>query len=224
VDDDSLAPRDSERVVDALKRGQPGDGDRSGLGEGETPGNARRVPGVHHDVFRVEAALRISIAVGVDAGAAAKSPNARADGGDDARAIDSEHERELRVLGPRARSHLRVPDADAGRVDPDPHFVSRDRRDQDVADLQDRRRSETIDRNGAHRLRKAAGAESASHAAPGLLDPGVGDPTIPAIGTLSLRLEHTPPPCTNRTDPGPPRAPSEGLRSFRRIRPGAASK
>ena len=149
-----LAAFDLQHVFDTLLRRQADRGDGAGLLQVEDVWHFADVIGLDHGVFRVEPALRIAEAVGVDEVAWREPADAGADGGDGAGAVGAEDEwkRRTLLLRPPPAPHLRVPTADAGGVHGDQHFGRTGLRHGQLVDLQHFRIAKPIDRRGAHRL------------------------------------------------------------------------
>ena len=93
-----LAAFDLQHVFDALLRRQADCGDGAGLLQVEDVWYFADVVGFDHGVFRVEPALRIAEAVGVDEVAWREPADAGADGGDGAGAVGAEDEWKRRTL------------------------------------------------------------------------------------------------------------------------------
>lgn len=113
-----------QRVVDALKCGQPSDRNRARMFEVERLGYMSDAFRCHGDVFGVEATLWIVPGICKDAVAWLEPANARSHGGDNAGTVGAEHKWKMYAAARRPTiPHVRVPPANPRRVDCDKHFV-----------------------------------------------------------------------------------------------------
>jgi len=125
--DDGFALFQTERVVNALQRGQPRDRDRTGMPQIQSPRDRRGLVGGHHDIFRVKAALRVLPVVGIDFIADFQPPHPRADRSDNAGAVKAENERKMRfAAGIIPFPDIGVPSANARGIDGDQYFTGID--------------------------------------------------------------------------------------------------
>src|SRR5215470_12048 len=143
-----------QRIVDALKRGQPGNGNRASMLEVERfryVGDGFRSDG---DIFGVEAPLWIVPGICIDAVAWLEPANARSHSGDGAGAIAAEHEWKM---GAAARGptlpHIGVPPTNPRRVDGDEYFVRVELRHGKDVDRQHLGSARMVDCGRMHGLR-----------------------------------------------------------------------
>jgi hypothetical protein len=94
AEDQHGLPRPQFERVDALKCGQPRGGSGARIAEVESLRHTTHVVGVDRGELRVEAAMAIAELVRVDAVADVNAPNPCASGDDNARPVDSRHQRE----------------------------------------------------------------------------------------------------------------------------------
>src|SRR3984957_8300311 len=154
VNDDGLALFQTQRIVNALQRGQARDRDRAGMPQIQPLGDRRDLVGRHRDIFGVEAALRILPIVAIDFVAALQPPHPRADFCDDAGAVIAENQRKMRLAGSEISfPDIGVPSADAGGIDGDQNLPGIDFRDRQSVSGDHLGSTEAVDGGSEHGAR-----------------------------------------------------------------------
>src|SRR5579862_642490 len=161
VNDDGLTTLDRERVVDALKRGQPGSGDGASVFQIEVCGNMGNLVRGDGDIFGVEATLRIGPAVGIDFISDLETADPRTDFRNHTRTIGAEDERKTRLPSRKPTGpNIGVPRANASRVQRDQHLGGLDLRYWHNMLGEHFGAAEMVDRRRRHYLRDARRAPS----------------------------------------------------------------
>jgi hypothetical protein len=150
--DDALVSLDLERIVDPLYGCERDGRRRAGTQEIESSWDARDARVSDGNIFGVEASLRAAEVERVDSVAHPEASHSSTAGDHGPRSIRTQHEREMSILdAPGARTLVRFPASDSRRIDGDHDIASAHSWKRQLMNLQDGRRTDAIDRGGAHR-------------------------------------------------------------------------
>jgi hypothetical protein len=137
----------------------------------QSPRPRRGLVGGHRDIFCVKAAFWILPVVGIDLIAHFQPSHPRADRGDDAGAVEAEHERKMRfAAGIPSVPDVGVPPPDARGIDGDQDFTGIDGRHRQSVSGDHLRSAKLVDRRGEHRARHMHGVMGWSNNVAGTIE------------------------------------------------------